>query len=372
MSLSAVDRRIRALRPPKRTFDAHTAHGSLLEEERRPDGRLERALTVFLAGAECPFTCSFCDLWQWTLDGPTPPGALVTQLQRVLDSLTGPVPDRLKLYTASNFFDRRAVPPADHAALARLADSFGAVTVESHASTIGRSTLEFARSITGRLEVAIGLETVHPRAMAELNKRLDLSRFDAAARVLADEGVDLRTFVLLGVPHVPDDASVDWTVRTVEHAAARGAAVVSIIPVRGGNGEMERLRALGAFTPPTLAQLEEALDRCLALGRTVVTADLWDVDRMPGCGGCRSRRIERLARINVTGCAEPRIECDVCGVRIPRLAALARDDEQGAALARDDTTGHPERSAQREVEGSALVRPPALARDDSGDGPVRA
>ena len=312
MSLSAVDRRIRALRPPKRTFDAHTAHGSLLEEERRPDGRLERALTVFLAGAECPFTCSFCDLWQWTLDGPTPRGALVVQLERVLESLDGPVPERLKLYTASNFFDRRAVPGDDHAELARLAAPFSAVTVESHASTIGRTTLEFARLITGRLEVAVGLETVHPRAMAELNKRLDLPRFDAAARFLAGEGVDLRAFVLLGAPHVRDHESVDWTVRTVAHAVECGAAVVSIIPVRGGNGEMERLRGLGAFTPPTLAQLELALDRCVSLGRTVVTADLWDVERLPGCAGCRARRIERLARINVTGHAEPRVECALC------------------------------------------------------------
>ena len=371
MSLSAADRRIRGLRPPKRAVDPSAAHGSLLEEERRPDGRRERAVTVFLAGAECPFTCSFCDLWQWTLDGPTPPGALVVQLERVLHSLDAPPPDRLKLYTASNFFDRRAVPREDHAALARLAAPFGGVTVESHASTIGPATAEFAQTIAGRLEVAIGLETVHPRAMAELNKRLDLPRFEAAARFLAAEGIDLRTFVLLGAPHVPDDESVDWTVRTVEYAVKHGAAVVSIIPVRGGNGEMERLRALGAFTPPRLAQLEAALDRCIALGRTVVTADLWDVERLPGCDACRSRRIERLARMNVTGCAEPSVECEVCGVQMPRLASLARDDTQDAALARDDTGGHPERSAQRGVEGSALVRPPALARDDAGDGPVR-
>jgi archaeosine synthase beta-subunit len=398
VSLSAADRRIRGLRPPKRVVDPYAAHGSLLEEERRPDGRRERTLTVFLAGAECPFTCSFCDLWQWTLDGPTPPGALVAQLERVLESLDGPPPDRLKLYTASNFFDRRAVPREDHAALARLAAAFSAVTVESHASTIGRAAADFARSISGRLEVAMGLETVHPRAMTELNKRLDLPRFDAAARFLSAEGIDLRAFVLLGVPHVPDEEAVDWTVRTVEHAVACGAAVVSIIPVRGGNGEMERLQALGAFTPPTLAQLEAALDRCLALGSTVVAADLWDVESLATCAACRTRRVERLARINVTGCAEPRVECDVCGVQIPRLAALARDDREVqiprlAALARDDRevqiprlaalarddggssrakretlqTCHPERSAQRGVEGSALVRPPPVARD----GPVR-
>ena len=327
MSPSAADRRIRGLRPPKRPADPHRAHGSLIEEERRPDGSRERALTVFLAGAECPFTCSFCDLWQWTLDGPTPTGALVAQLEGVLGTLEAPMPDRLKLYTASNFFDRRAVPRDDLPSLARLAAPFSAVTVESHASTIGAATLDFARSIAGRLEVAIGLETVHPRAMAALNKRLDLPRFDAAARFLAAEGIDLRVFVLLGAPYVPAEESVEWAVRTVEHAVARGAAVVSISPVRGGNGEMERLRALGAFTPPTLRDLEEALDGCIALGRTVVTADLWDVERLPACEACRARRVERLGRINVTGRAEPRIECEACGVQIPRLASLARDDD---------------------------------------------
>jgi archaeosine synthase beta-subunit len=314
VSVADVDRRIRALRPPKRAVDPSRAHGSLLEAERRPDGRVERTLTVFLAGAECPFTCSFCDLWQWTLDGPTPPGALVTQLERVLATLEGPSAERLKLYTASNFFDRRAVPREDWAALARLAAPFRAVTVESHASTIGDATRAFARALgAGRsLEVAVGLETIHPGAMAQLNKRLELARFDAAARLLTDAGIDLRAFVLLGAPYVPVEESVTWTVRTVEHAAACGAAVVSIIPVRGGNGEMERLQALGAFTPPTLAQLESALDRCLGLGRTVVAADLWDVALLPACEECRAPRIERLARINLTGCAQPPIACDAC------------------------------------------------------------
>jgi archaeosine synthase beta-subunit len=88
--------------------------------------------------------------------------------------------------------------------------------------------------------------------------------------------------------------------------------VVSIIPVRGGNGEMERLQAAGAFTPPTLGQLEEALDRCLDLGRTVVTADLWDVGRLAACEACRAERVARLERINLTGVAEPRTECDEC------------------------------------------------------------
>jgi radical SAM enzyme (TIGR01210 family) len=286
----------------------------LIEEERRPDGKIERALTVFLTGAECPFTCSFCDLWRLTIDGPTPPGALTTQLESVLHALDGPVPDRLKIYNASNFFDQRAVPSEDLPGIAKLAASFTAVTVESHANTIGPNALAFARKIPGRLEVAVGLETIHPVAAAHLNKRLDLGRFDKAAHFLAENGVDLRVFVLLGAPYVPVDESVAWTMRTVEYAVERGASVVSIIPVRAGNGEMERLQGLGHFTPPTLSQLEECLNLSFHFTSAVVTADLWDAARLPACEHCRLVRVERLRRLNVTGRAEPRIGCTMCGV----------------------------------------------------------
>jgi radical SAM enzyme (TIGR01210 family) len=284
----------------------------LLEKERRPDGKIEQALTVFLTGAECPFTCSFCDLWQWTIDGPTPTGALTSQLESVLKAFDDPVRDRLKLYNASNFFDQRAVPSEDIPAIAKLTAAFAAVTVESHANTIGPQTLAFAGQIQGRLEVAVGLETIHPVAAAQLNKRLDLARFDWAARFLLENGVDLRVFVLLGAPYVPADESVTWTVRTVEYAVERGASVVSIIPVRGGNGEMERLQALGLFSPPTLSELELALDRSMQFRSTVVTADLWDVERLPACDQCRSERIERLRRLNISGNAEPRNACATC------------------------------------------------------------
>ena len=275
---------------------------------------MERAVTVFLAGAECPFTCSFCDLWRWTLDGPTPPGALPTQLAQALKSLAAPVPHRLKLYNASNFFDRRAVPAEDLPRIAELAAPFAAVTVESHASTVGPLTLEFAALLPGRLEVAVGLETVHPVAAAHLNKKLDLDRFDRAAGFLAEHDIDLRVFVLLGTPYVPAEESIEWTVRTVAYAAARGVARIAVIPVRGGNGEMERLQALGDFVPPTLAQLEAALERCLTIRSAVVTADVWDIERLSGCETCRTQRVARIQTMNLTPSPQPPppIPCSAC------------------------------------------------------------
>ncbi len=284
-----------------------------MEDEPSANG-LERAVTVFLAGAECPFTCSFCDLWRWTLDGPTPPGALPSQLAQALEPLAPPLPHRLKLYNASNFFDRRAVPAEDLPRIAELASPFAAVTVESHANTVGPLTLEFAGLLAGKLEVAVGLETVHPVAAAHLNKKLDLERFDRAAAFLAEHDIDLRAFALLGAPYVPAEESIDWTVRTVEYAAARGAGRIAVIPVRGGNGEMERLQALGHFVPPTLVQLETVLERCLAIRSAVVTADVWDIAGLSGCESCRKERVARIQTMNLSTSPEPPapIPCPAC------------------------------------------------------------
>jgi hypothetical protein len=306
-----ADRRIRSLRPPKPAVDPWKAHGCIVERERRPGPVVEQTATIFLAGAECSFTCSFCDLWRYTIDGSTPPGALPAQIEASLAGLE-PV-QRLKLYNASNFFDRRAVPREDLPRIAELCAPFSGVTVESHAKTIDLGALEFARQLTGRLEVAMGLETIHPSAAPLLNKRLDVDRFDRAVDLLVANGIDVRVFVLLGVPGIPSSDTVEWTVRSVEHAAARGAAIVSIIPIRGGNGEMERLASLGQFAPPTLDQLEQSLDLALDHPQTAVTVDMWDVDRLARCAACRDRRVERLRRINLSGNRESTIACAECG-----------------------------------------------------------
>ena len=304
---------MRAARPPRPPVDAWRPLGQHVEDERTPGG-LARTLTVFLAGAECPFTCVFCDLWRQTTVAPTPPGALPHQLRLALASVHGETPRRLKLYNASNFFEPRAVPPADLPALAALAAGFEVVTVECHPRLVlaSHAWVAFAGALRGRLEIAMGLETVHPDASARLGKQMTLAEYDAACLRLRAQGVGLRAFVLLGVPFVPAGEAVAWTVRSVEHALARGADVVSIIPVRGGNGTLERLAAEGTFHAPTLRQLEDALAAAIGHGPGVVLADLWDAERLAACALCRAPRLERLARMNARGVLEPRVPC-ACG-----------------------------------------------------------
>ena len=309
------DREIRSLRPPKPEVDPWKPLDVLLETEWRSEGGIESVVTVFLAGTECPFTCVFCDLWRYTLDVPTPIGALTRQIDFALQALgsEADAAQAIKLYNASNFFDPQAVPDEELDGIARRMESYERVVVESHPRLVGRRTWRFAEGIRGRLEVAMGLESVHPDVLPRLNKSMTLGDFDRSAAALLEHGVSLRAFVLLGVPFLRPEDQAEWSVRAVEHALGAGAGQVTIIPVRGGNGEMERLATEGSWTAPTLEQLEEVLERCVSDLEATVSADLWDIDRLVVCEGCRDRRVQRLESMNLRRTIPPRVACARCG-----------------------------------------------------------
>lgn len=318
MIASAETARIRSLRPAKQLVDPWQPLDVLVEEERCRGGQLLPSVTVFLTGSECPFTCVFCDLWRYTLDRETPAGALPAQLRLALDRV-GAVssPALIKLYNASNFFEPRAVPAGDLEAIASQLRAFSRVTVECHPRLVDERCRRFADQLDGQLEVALGLETAHRETLARLNKQMTLEDFDHAVERLHGLGISARAFVLVNPPFLTTDRCVDWAERSVEHALARGVSVVSLIPARLGNGELERLQQTGEFSPPTLEAFEMAVERSLACqaGRGVVLADLWNVEALAGCGACRGARIDRLQSMNRTGRVLAPVRCDRCAGR---------------------------------------------------------
>ena len=178
---ASATRRIRDLRGAREAVDPWRPVALLREKERTIEGGRAPCFTVFLAGAECPFSCSFCDLWRHTLNEPTPRGALPAQIERALEELTGSaagdaVPSGCRL----NFFEPRAVPRCDLHRIAELAAPFERLVVECHPRLVDQRALEFAASLEPRLEVAMGLETVHPEILPRLNKEMTRRDFDRA------------------------------------------------------------------------------------------------------------------------------------------------------------------------------------------------
>ncbi len=330
---------VRTRRGPRARVDPALPVAVWDEMEIQSPGVTVPTRVVILAGAECRFTCVMCDLWRHTLAEPTKPGRLPEQVRLALgrpwqDATGGHVradaavaahePFRwIKLYNGSNFFDPRSVPSDDLPAIADLVVGFSRVVVENHPRLTDDAVPRFRDRCRPRLEVAMGLETVHEDVLARLKKRMTLDDFAAACARLTSWDVDIRAFALLGLPWVEPAAAVEWCGRAVGFAAAHGVRHVSIVPTRSGNGFLDALAGHGRFTCPDATMLERAaetlVDRAArssyGAGDTLVTVDLWDFERLAGtCPSCAGSRRDRLARMNLAQRVEPAVtvSCGCC------------------------------------------------------------
>jgi archaeosine synthase beta-subunit len=316
------DRFVLDRRGPRKPHDPWRYQDLVVEDELTSLGTLAPTATVFLTGRECAWRCVMCDLWQYTTTENTPRGAIPAQIvdaRRVLEMRRQAV-NRMKLYNASNFFDPHAVPAEDYGAIAAALAELDLVVVESHPALIGDQVDRFLDALYSSkdhprpmLEVAMGLETANSDALKRLNKGVTIDQFAAAAEALRTRGVALRVFVLIAPPFIATTEQDRWLLDSIECARSCGAAVISLIPTRAGNGAMEALAADGLYRPPTLMDIERSFD--LALGcvpRTRVFVDVWDLERFSRCGHCFNDRKRRLQTMNLTQQLTARIACVRC------------------------------------------------------------
>jgi radical SAM enzyme (TIGR01210 family) len=252
-----------------------------------------------------------CDLWKHTLTHMVPIGAIPQQIDYALQQLGRA--RQVKLYNSGSFFDPTAIPLSDYPAIANTLSFAEHTIVESHPRLIGDKAVNFRDRLDGTLEVAIGLETVHPAVLPRLNKKFDPQHFSDAARFLADRGIAVRAFVLVKPPFLGEEEAVEWALKSVEFAFSCGASAVSLIPTRPGNGALDRLMETGEFSPPRLSTLERAHELGLNLARGRVFADLWNLEQFSACPVCFAARRHRLQSMNLSQQVLPRIECEVCG-----------------------------------------------------------
>jgi archaeosine synthase beta-subunit len=283
------------------------------EEERSSEGEIVPVNTLFLTNRECPWRCVMCDLWKNTLTATVPVGAIPTQIEYALSRL--PAAPIVKLYNSGSFFDPRAIPVADYPAIARQLTGYDRVIVESHPALTGENCLRFRELIAGNLEVAMGLETVHPKILPKLNKGMTLEQFSSAANALRRNAIDLRAFILVKPPFLGEQEALYWAERSLDFAFSCGATAAALIPTRGGNGALDELAARGDFAPPRIETLEAAQEYGLRLQGGRVFADLWDLEKFAVCANCYAARHNRLQEMNLRQTIPCPVNCDVCGVR---------------------------------------------------------
>ncbi len=305
------DRWILGQRHERNELDPRRPYAFHIENERAASGEFVPVATIFLTNRECPWRCLMCDLWLNTLADNTPEGAIPEQIGFALSRL--PAARQIKLYNSGSFFDVHAVPPADYEAIAAQLAPFERVIVESHPGLVGERCLRFRDLLGAQLEVAMGLETVHPVALERLNKRMTTAQFAKGAEYLRKHAIDLRVFVLVQPPFIDPGDGLHWAQRSLDFAFECGATAVTLIPTRAGNGATDRLMERGDFVPPSLRTVEDALDYGVSLKRGRVFVDLWNIERVATCPQCRTQRIARLATINASQNTCDKAQCGCCG-----------------------------------------------------------
>ncbi|MEN8124674.1 MAG: radical SAM protein [Bacteroidota bacterium] len=277
---------------PQRPYDW------LVEKERTTSGKIEDTAIIFLTNSECPFHCLMCDLWKNTTDNSVPVGAIPDQIEWALAQM--PKVKHLKLYNSGSFFDERAIPEVDYKRIASLINNFDTVVVESHPKLINEKCLRFRDMLKPELEVAMGLETVHPEILKKLNKQMTLENFSDAVNYLTKHGIRSRAFVLLKPPFLSESEGVYWAKRSIDFAFDIGVECCTVIPVRGGNGAMEVLMEKGDFSLPNIHSLETVLEYGIGLQAGRVFIDVWDLGLFSNCDKCFDQRVNRLTEINLS------------------------------------------------------------------------
>jgi radical SAM enzyme (TIGR01210 family) len=299
-------------RGEKNPVDPYRPYGYFLEQEYAGPGQINDFATILLTNNECPFRCLMCDLWKNTTDGPVPPGAIPEQIRFALSRL--PQTRHLKLYNSGSFFDTRAIPAEDYHTIAALLSHFDRVIVESHPHFIGDHTLMF-RDLLERtqLQVAVGLETVHPEILPWLNKKMELEDFEHSISFLNSNGITPRAFILLRPPFLSETEGILWAEKSIDFAFRAGVAACIVIPVRSGNGALDELERQNHFAQPDIRSLEAVMEYGIGLDAGPVFADLWDIDRFSTCEICQELRKKRLLQMNLFQRLLPPVQCSCDG-----------------------------------------------------------
>jgi len=232
------------------------------KEKELLDGKIVDAGVIILKTVGCSHFreggCSMCG-YNVGSDPNASPESILRQFEHGLRDV-GDV-RLLKVYTSGSFLDECEVPlEASRKMLLHCRDKNVRLLFESRPEYVSPKRLDELMAIHDDIEVALGLESSNDRILKySINKGFKAEDYEKAARLLAEKGLDVRTYVLLKPPFITESEAISDSISTVKFAA-KMSDTVSLNPVNVQRGTLvEKLWRNWAYRPPWLWSVLEVL-----------------------------------------------------------------------------------------------------------------
>jgi radical SAM enzyme (TIGR01210 family) len=300
---------------------------ALWKEDDVLDGKKVRAMVVILRTRGCCWSrtggCTICG-YNAESDARLSDEDVMAQIASATSRYAGE--EMVKVYTSGSFLDVNEIAmPAREAVSTGFADA-KRLLVESRPEFIDATSAEWMSS--HRTQVAIGLESADPEVLrCCVRKGFAPSDYEGAAVRLRENGVPLRTYLLLKPPYLTERAAMLDTIASVAFAVPYSESV-SINPVNVQAGTfLEDLWRRGDFRPPWMWTLLEVLKASVRPGVRVFSSPSGAGTRrgVHNCERCDGKAIDALKTFSLSQDAAD-LEIPECGCHGEWRAAMRLQD----------------------------------------------
>ncbi|KPV47509.1 MULTISPECIES: archaeosine biosynthesis radical SAM protein RaSEA [Acidiplasma] len=202
--------------------------------------------------------CSMCGYFNDTSDN-----IIDENLFKQVDELYNSLGDAkvVKIFTSGSFLDPREVSPSvRNYFFEKMKGKVDKILVESRTEYIRKDILEDIKRHNIPVRIAIGLESANDYIMKySINKGSTLKKYLDAARLIKEEGFELRTYLLFKPPFISELSAIADVENSVK-ISAQYSNDISINPMNiQKNTLVEKLWKKGLYRPPRMISLARIL-----------------------------------------------------------------------------------------------------------------
>ncbi len=167
----------------------------------------------------------------------------------------------LKVFTSGSFLDRREMPlEAFHYFMKKMSEKVEYLLVESRTEYVTEETMKSINDYGIDTRIAIGVESSNDDVIRKsVNKGSTFAKFKKAAEIVNSNDLDLRSYLLLKPPFMPEEEAVQDAIKSVIDCAPYSKDV-SVNPMNiQKNTLVEKLWKQGLYRPPWLYSVVRVL-----------------------------------------------------------------------------------------------------------------